>query len=186
MCRWHKTGRSDRYIRQMCQKDLKRLEKWADRHLIKFNKGKCKDLHLGKNSPRHHSDQAQSLSEHHSDQAQSEWAAGKQLCKEPAGHKDQHQPAKCSCSKAYWLSWPPLAGVLPGDKGRWSCLFHQQWWGLTCSAVARSGLPVHEMYEHTAESRERSGRWLQGWWETGERSGMVESREGLGGVHQCT
>lgn len=71
MCRWHKTGRSDRYIRQLCQKDLKRLEKWADRHLIKFNKGKCKDLHLGKNSPRHHSDQAQSLSEHHSDQAQS-------------------------------------------------------------------------------------------------------------------
>ncbi|KAK4828415.1 hypothetical protein QYF61_026271 [Mycteria americana] len=34
--------------------DLNRLEKWSDRNLTKFNKGKCKVLHLGKNNPIHH------------------------------------------------------------------------------------------------------------------------------------
>jgi len=30
-----------------------RPEKWADRNFIQFNKWKCKDLHLGRNSPMH-------------------------------------------------------------------------------------------------------------------------------------
>ena len=33
------------------QRDLDRLEEWANRKLIKFRKAKCKSLYLGKKGP---------------------------------------------------------------------------------------------------------------------------------------
>lgn len=35
------------------QRDLDRVEKWADGNLKKFNKRQCKFLHLRRNKPRH-------------------------------------------------------------------------------------------------------------------------------------
>ena len=35
------------------QRDFDRLENWVGRKLMKYNEGKCRVLHLGKNNPRH-------------------------------------------------------------------------------------------------------------------------------------
>ena len=48
-----KSGKSAYLLegRSVIEWDLDRREKWANRNLRKFNKSKCKDLHLGRNKP---------------------------------------------------------------------------------------------------------------------------------------
>ncbi|GAB0203180.1 mitochondrial enolase superfamily member 1 [Grus japonensis] len=39
--------------RDAIQRDLDRPERWARAHLMKFNKAKCKDLHMGRDNAKH-------------------------------------------------------------------------------------------------------------------------------------
>ncbi|KAK4815975.1 hypothetical protein QYF61_010843 [Mycteria americana] len=80
-------------------RDLDRLEKWTNKNLIKFKKGKCKVLLMGRDNPRQQYTLAAVLVSA-GIEADEDWKAALQRSiSGPCGQQADHEPAMCPRSK---------------------------------------------------------------------------------------
>lgn len=91
--------------------DLKRLEKWASRNLMKSSQGECKGLHLERSSTR----------KQYTGGCEDRWPSGKQLGREPPGvllDKKLDMSQLCVPAPTTLAQGDALGKALPAGQGR--------------------------------------------------------------------
>lgn len=76
------------------QRNLKRLEKWADLNLMSSREGNCKVLYWGRNNPIHW---------HRLGADQLENSLVEKDLEVPGGHQIEHEPAMNTCDRSHSL-----------------------------------------------------------------------------------
>ncbi|GAB0190929.1 hypothetical protein GRJ2_001558200 [Grus japonensis] len=138
--------------RDATQRDLDRLERWARANCMKFNKAKCKDLHVGRRNPKHSYRLGGEWIESSPEEKDLGVLVDKKL------HMSQQcalavQKANCilGCIKRSMTS-RLREGILPLRSCETSL-------GVLCSAV---GSPEHERHGPVGESPEEATRLIRG------------------------
>ena len=151
------------------QWDPDRLESWAEMDLMKFSKGKCRVLHLGRNN---------CMCEYRFRKG-----AAKELCREEPGHSGCNRLAmswQCAlvAKKTSGILWCVKKSIEGGDSPPLFCL------GETASGVLCPvlGSFVQERQGTSGESspkfhRDDEGAGVSPFWGRAERSGTIQTGE---------